>query len=116
MELELDESPPRMPPSKPPSESLPVLEGLGAEELPVGVGVALELLESPPRIPPSKPPSESLEELGAGELAGERDVVFDVDGFRTEEIATSGEDQRGTSNSNEGVRAMRDGPGLSRSA
>ena len=29
--LELDESPPRIPPSNPPSESPPVLDGVGSE-------------------------------------------------------------------------------------
>lgn len=73
--MELVESPPRSPPSKPPSWSLLVLAVLDAGEL---VGVSLE---SPPRIPPRSPPSWSsllLEELGAGELdAGELAGVWD---------------------------------------
>lgn len=61
--LELVESPPRSPPSRPPLWSSLVLAGvLDAEELVV-------VFESPPRSPPSNPPSwssELLEELGAG--------------------------------------------------
>ena len=37
--LELDESPPRIPPSNPPSESPPVLDGVGSEELGSSAGV-----------------------------------------------------------------------------